>query len=100
MRRHGDRLGIARQVVDIHFDRIFSRRQGLVKIHALVYRAHQHRLRADSRIVKRELSLRIALGIRYWLHAALQLNQDHFDRRGGLAGCCVRDFALYRRRMR
>ena len=65
-----------------------------MEIDALVHRSHQHGLRADGRIVKRELPLRIRLRIRHRLHPALQLHQDHLDRGGGLAGCCVRDFAL------
>jgi len=65
-----------------------------MEVHAVKDRSDKHRLGAQRRIIERELPLRIGLGIGDRLHPALQLNQDYFDRGGGLAGCCVRDFAL------
>src|SRR5437763_777205 len=50
-----------------------ARWQGLVEIDAAVRRADQHRLSSEPRMVKREFSLRPALGMRDLLHPPLTL---------------------------
>ena len=60
-----------------------------MKINSAIDRAHQHRLCADRRIVKRELALRVGLGVEDRLHSALQLDEDYLDTRGRLTGGAI-----------
>src|SRR5579883_325296 len=72
-----DRLWVRCRLENLHLHVALPGRRRLVKIHILVDRAHQHRLRAQVRIVKAELPLRAGNRACHRLHGALQLNQDH-----------------------
>ncbi len=92
--RHVDRLRVLGRFINIHLRRARARRQRVVESHAVIHRPDQHRLRAKPRMVKRELSLRAALGMRDFLHSSLKLDKDKLNSRRRFAGCAIHHRAV------
>src|SRR6266704_2350358 len=96
--RNMDGIRVPGRLINIHLRRSRTRRHRLVEFDPVIHRADEHWLSAKSGMVKREFTLRPALGVGNFLHPSLELHQRKFNSCRRFAGGAVHHRATNRSR--
>lgn len=91
--RDGERARLVGWFENFDGSGIFARGHRLVVIDAAIDGAHEHGSCADVAVGELKMTLRVGLGVRDRLHAALQLDQNYFNASRGFVGRAVMDRA-------